>query len=97
MRSEEIELIAQRVVEMIRPLLAQAGTTPTPYKPGVNPKFLRIRAAAKLYDWPVRDLREKCLLGRIPGATKVGKEWRIPVASMEGLLDKGVPGRGRRA
>lgn len=53
--------------------------------------------AAEMIDCEVRHLRDECLLKRVPGAWKFGKEWRIPAKALEELRLKGLPrSRGRR-
>lgn len=59
-------------------------------------RYIRIKTAAKMYDYNPQQLRMKCLLGQVHGATKDGKEWRIPIESMEKIMQEGIPERHRR-
>lgn len=49
-------------------------------------RYVRIATAALWFDYEPRELRERCIRGEILGAVKEGKEWRIPVASLERML-----------
>lgn len=60
-------------------------------------KYMRLATAAQMYDYDVRLLRDRCIRGRVPGASKEGKEWRIPLAGMEKMLAAGVPVRRNKA
>lgn len=62
----------------------------------IERRYIRVQTAAEMYDYNVRDLRLKCLLGQVPGATKDGKYWRIPIWGMERLMEQGLPRRRRR-
>lgn len=59
----------------------------------IEKRYIRVKTAAAMYDYNPQLLRQKCLLGQINGATKDGKEWRIPIESMEKLMAEGVPMR----
>lgn len=54
-------------------------------------KYLSVKTAADIYDLNRRTLRLWCLRGDIEGATKIGKEWRIPVESLERMFEMGIP------
>lgn len=58
--------------------------------------YLRLRTAAEMYDYDVRLLRTRCIRGLIPGATKEGKEWRVPVAGMDEMMVRSRPKRRYR-
>lgn len=60
-------------------------------------KYMRLATAAQMYDYDVRLLRDRCIRGRIPGASKEGKEWRVPVAAMDAMLEQCVPVRRNKA
>lgn len=79
MRVVDLEQIAEIVAEKLKPVLQSHS--------GTLPRYLRVRTAARLYDFGLRELRQMCLLGKIEGATRAGgKEWRIPVESMERMM-----------
>lgn len=54
-------------------------------------RYMRLETAAKLYDYDVRVLRLRCLRGQVPGATKDGKEWRVTIAGMDAMMERGIP------
>lgn len=56
---------------------------------GGERRYVRIATAAIWYDFEARELRDRCVRGEIPGAVKDGKEWRIPVTSLERMMREG--------
>lgn len=58
-------------------------------------RYIRLKRAAEMYDFDVRHLRDMCLKGLIKGASKVDKEWRIPVSAMNEMMEAGIPDRNK--
>jgi predicted site-specific integrase-resolvase len=50
-------------------------------------KFLKLKTISEEYDIDVATLRDWIYRGKIKGATKPGRDWLIPVAEIDRLLN----------
>ncbi|MCL4490580.1 MAG: hypothetical protein M1510_01560 [Nitrospirae bacterium] len=58
---------------------------------------VNIKTAARLFDVKEQHLRMMCLLGKIPGAKRLGKYWFIPYEELEKtFMNKKEDGDGRK-
>ena len=72
---QKADRFAAKVVEK----LAGVAVTPVPVNALPHPdEVLDVGEVAKILNIPVKTVRQLCGEGRMPGATKPGREWRIP-------------------
>jgi hypothetical protein len=58
------------------------------------PKDFSVRGAAIHTGYTAKHLYELLLVNRIPGARKVGRQWRIPASSVEVLRRRNQQNQG---
>jgi excisionase family DNA binding protein len=50
-------------------------------------RYLKTREVAEKLGWCQATIQRRCMAGKIPGAKRLGREWRIPEESVEVLFE----------